>query len=63
MNVLSVRTNTNLGVRKMSETKLLTPDDLIIQDRIARKHRWRWTKKQYQRRQIEVLGQLMNESS
>jgi len=61
MNVLSVKINTNLGGRKMSETKLLTPDDEIIKARIGRKHRWRWTKKQFERRQLEVLGQLMKE--
>ena len=73
MNVLSVRTNTNLGVRKMSETimnfnkntelptetKLLTPDDLIIQDRIARKPRWNMSTKQHQRRQLQVLSQIL----
>ncbi len=82
MNVLSVKTNTNLEGRKMSESlliqehiqwfhtislqfqsQLLTPDDEIIKARLGRKHRWRWTKKQYQRRQLEVLGQLMNEES
>lgn len=60
MNVLSVRTNTNLGRRKMSETKLLTPDDLIIQDRIARKPRWNMSARQHERRQLQVLSQIMN---
>ena len=63
MNVLSVRTNTNLGERKMSEkmseTKLLTPDDLLIQDSIARKHRWTMSTKQHERRQIQVLDHVL----
>ncbi len=43
----------------MSETKLLTPDDLIIQDHIARKHRWSMSQKQLERRQLQVLDQLI----
>jgi len=43
----------------MSETKLLTPDDEIIKARIARKPRLRWSKKQYDRRQLQVLDQLL----
>jgi len=44
----------------MSETKLLTPDDLIIQDRIARKPRWNMSPKQHERRLLQVLSQIMN---
>ena len=40
-------------------TRLLTPDDLIIQDSIARKHRWTMSTKQHERRQLQVLSQIM----
>jgi len=40
-------------------TKLLTPDDLIIQEHIARKHRWALSTRQLQRRQLQVLDQLI----
>ena len=66
-------TNTNGGGRKMSETimdfnknselttetKLLTPDDLLIQDRIARKSRRYMTVRELHRKQLQVLNQIM----
>jgi hypothetical protein len=85
MNVLFVKTSSSMGAEKLSETllitsddliiqehlqwfhtislqyesQLLTPDDLIIQDHIARKHRWSMSIKQLQRRQLQVLNQIM----
>lgn len=56
MNVLSVKTSTSMGRKKLSETQLLTPDDLIIQEHIARKHRWTLSTRQIQRRQMQVLS-------
>ena len=43
----------------MSQTKLLTPDDLLIQEHIARKHRWALSTRQLQRRQLQVLSQVV----
>jgi hypothetical protein len=52
---MSFNKNSELG----TGTKLLTPDDLIIQDRIARKPRWTMSTKQHERRQLQVLSQIM----
>jgi len=61
MNVLSVKTSSSMvrNGKKMSETKLLTPDDWIIKERIARKHRWALSTRQLQRRQLQVVNQLV----
>jgi len=61
MNVLSVKTSSSMvrSGKKMSETQLLTPDDWIIKDRIARKHRWTLSTRQLQRRQLQVVDQLI----
>ncbi len=42
-----------------ADTKLLTPDDLIVQARIASKPRWTMSIKQHERRQLQVLSQIM----
>ena len=52
---MSFNKNSELG----TETKLLTPDDLLIQDRIARKPRWTMSTKQHERRQLQVLSQIL----
>lgn len=59
MNVLFVKTSSSMVGKKLSETKLLTLDDLLFQDRMARKHRWTMSSKQNERRQMQVLGQLL----
>ena len=47
MNVPSVKTSISIKERKMpDETKLLTPDDEVIKERLARKSRRNLTKKQ-----------------
>ena len=41
-------------------SQLLTPDDLIVQEHIARRSRWALSTKQLERRQQQVLNQIMN---
>ena len=62
MNVLFVKTSSSMvrNGKRMSETQLLTPDDLLIQERIASKHRWTLSSKQLERRQLQVLNQIIN---
>jgi len=56
MNVLFAKTSTSMEAEKLSETLLLTPDDWIIKQQIARKSRWSMSKKQLERRQAQVLN-------
>lgn len=61
MNVRFVKTSTSMGAEKLSETQLLTPDDLIIKQRIANKSRgWIMSKKQLEKKQEQVLNQFVN---
>lgn len=54
MHVLSVRTSTSMGVEKLSDTELLTPEDKIIKERLANKYRRNRSKKEQLRRKKEL---------